>query len=53
MEKNDDISELKDSFGEVRVNIAPEMYRQAMIDQRATPFGALCPVARPILRESV
>ena len=34
MELNDDISELKDSIGEVLVTITPEMCRQAMLSMR-------------------
>ena len=34
MELNDDIRELKDSFGEVLVTITPEMCRQVMINVR-------------------
>ena len=53
MELNNDISELEDSIGEVLVTITPEMFRQVMLAQRATPFAAMCPVERPMFQEYV
>ena len=61
MELNDYISELKDSIGEVLVNIAPEMCRQVMLSVRrrlqlcvqsdGQYFGNLCKVSNLLLRQ--